>query len=394
MCMKRRFQMRKAHVIGFLVIVLLISLTGCGAVEDSPADLTISDVKEYIGVYETAEKDAAFEIYGVSDTGEIFFSANWYNGNGFGGTAKINDNVAEFNIPVDESSAKGSIKFENNTILLNLDAGEIYALESGEYSFTFFRDFYTDTTYTGSGAEGHELFERFLTEGLVSDYVDWEYRGWATGVFAKPSQEYSDVFDLYRVETDSGNLFYCITFTNDHRAHEVYRVCENGILEMVYVLEPDLAAGIPEIPFSNNMLDTDFEIIKIRESHSLSGPQNEWREMAESSLNLCNLESVNCYMNVYANPRELIGEINNTIVFYGIGADGSMRAKEYLPDEALKTEPAMYATSNENIVAYVWKLQNGYVAIEALYHAAYEWYDHFVFSVVNVKDLDYLSYIN
>ncbi|MBE6671874.1 MAG: hypothetical protein E7593_06695 [Ruminococcaceae bacterium] len=153
--------------------------------------------------------------------------------------------------------------------------------------------------------------------------------------------------------------------------------------------------SIPKIPTTNSKLDANFEILKIRTGYSLSGPSKIWRSNSESFLYLKNLEDVDCYMNT-SSKNELLGVKNNNIVFFGIyGYTSSTVVKDFLADNALTTEPAIYTIQeNSSLNSYVWQLNNGYMAIIVMPINNRNFYDQPVYSVVYVANLSYLSYIN
>lgn len=157
-------------------------------------------------------------------------------------------------------------------------------------------------------------------------------------------------------------------------------------------------AGIPKISASSTMLDADFETIKIRTGYDLSGPDDDWYTMAQSIFYLANMPDVDCYMNV-SSSDEVIGVKNGEIVFYGnTGLNVSPQVKDYLPDNALTTKPAIYTIRENSAVkggldSYVWKLKNGYMAIIVSPSTNVKFYNQYVFNIVYVADLSYLSYI-
>ena len=161
-----------------------------------------------------------------------------------------------------------------------------------------------------------------------------------------------------------------------------------------------LEANIPAISASSQILDADFEALKIRMGYDLSGPNDSWRSNSESIFYLTNISDVDCYMNI-SSKDELLGVKNGEIVFFGIYGltSSSARVMDLLPNDALTTEPAVYTirantASKAGLDSYVWKLNNGYMAAVVVPMGNMNFYDQLVYNVVYVTDLSYLSYLN
>lgn len=179
---------------------------------------------------------------------------------------------------------------------------------------------------------------------------------------------------------------------------------EQAIVKFEQIIEEEyfgsLETDIPEISTHNAILDADFEALKIKMGYDLSGPCDAWCSNAESIFYLTNLEDVNCYMNI-SSQSELIGEKNGEIVFYGIYglSSSSVRVKDLLPNNDLTTEPAIYTirantAAKAGLDSYVWKLSNGYMAVIVFpMDNIKEFYDQYIYNVVFITDLTYLSYI-
>lgn len=156
---------------------------------------------------------------------------------------------------------------------------------------------------------------------------------------------------------------------------------------------------IPEISNRSTALDANFESIKIQMGYSLSGPDEGFRSVAESNFYLTNIDDVDCYMNV-SSMNEMFGVKEGKIVFFGMYglSSSSTRVKDLVPEEAQFANPAVYTiradtSSKAGLDSYVWKLENGYMAVAIIPINNMNFYDQIVFSVVFVDELDYLSYI-
>ncbi len=150
---------------------------------------------------------------------------------------------------------------------------------------------------------------------------------------------------------------------------------------------------IPELSSTGTMLSSDFSAVRRRLGYDLMGPDANWSNYAEELLSLHNLDFTDCFINVSSN--ELYGFENGEIVFYGrYGTTSYALVKDFLPDEALMREPAVYSVNSGKLEAFVFKLQNGYEAVLGVPVMSTEWYDLPSYSVVLVKDLKYLSFID
>lgn len=165
----------------------------------------------------------------------------------------------------------------------------------------------------------------------------------------------------------------------------------NDVYDAPIVYQDAVDAGIPKISVNSRYLDTDFETLKIRNGYDLHGPG--WNSISESVFNLNNIEDVDCYMDISSHD-ELIGVKNGKIVFWGkYNLGNSTYVKDLLPDSALSIEPAVYSVSGNIPCVYVWKLNNGYMAVNVFLNNNFKFYDQGIYSVLYVTDLTYLSYI-
>lgn len=192
-------------------------------------------------------------------------------------------------------------------------------------------------------------------------------------------------------------LVGCSASNNEDDLHTYEQVESNQSVEEKQGDAFDME--IPEISNRSTALDANFESIKKQMGYSLSGPDEGFRSISESNFYLTNIDDVDCYMNV-SSMNEMLGVKEGKIVFFGMYglSSSSTRVKDLVPEEALSANPAVYTirantSSKAGLDSYVWKLENGYMAVTIVPINNMNFYEQLVFSVVFVDELDYLSYI-
>ncbi len=152
--------------------------------------------------------------------------------------------------------------------------------------------------------------------------------------------------------------------------------------------------SLPVLNELGELLEIDFEALKVRLGYSMNGPSDGWRSVSEGQFYLNNIETVECYMNTASSPKEMYGIKDGKILFSGVyGVSSYAFVKDFLSDEALGIKPASYEIDGGNFVAYIWKINNGYLSIVAMPLKNRNWQDHIAYSMVQVKDLELLSFI-
>lgn len=191
-----------------------------------------TQVQKYIGQYETSEKDACFTIYGVSDTDEVYFEADWYRLNGFGGVAKFDGEQAVFSVSVGTEDVVGSFTFDDNSIVLTITDIDLSYIEKGQYTYSPSGNIYKESTYCGMGELNHDAFTNFLSKENKDD-SNWEYCGTVGEIFIIPGEEYADIFDLYFITRNNAVTYYVVKPSIGHESYEIYKVGNAGELEKV-----------------------------------------------------------------------------------------------------------------------------------------------------------------
>lgn len=212
-----------------LILSLLLSaamiLCGCsGEAEVAPGaeELTDSEVtaeetaeetaqsqvvalqKSHIGTFQSADGETEITIYGVSDEGDIYFSASWYRLNSFEGMAKLSGERAAFSVDNGYDSAAGELTFSEGAVTLDLQEATFAYLELGEYACAYSGELYTGAPYCQTEGGEHEMLQRYLEEEYPGSETDWEYRGtiyWE-----------DELFDLYCVKADGRTRHLLVTY--------------------------------------------------------------------------------------------------------------------------------------------------------------------------------------
>ena len=124
---------------------------------------------------------------------------------------------------------------------------------------------------------------------------------------------------------------------------------------------------------------------------SLYGPEDSWRNVAQSSLYMHNIDSVDCY---YAyTESSIIGITDSQITFYAQYDLWQFYIKDLIPDEMLLVEPYK-AITEDGRDAYIWALNNGYCMIVAYSTDAASWHNQRIRCLIHAVSLEYFSPIS
>ena len=356
---------KKAVPIKIIVIVACVVIAIVGLIwafaskgsDDSPASNTGSNQSVNAGNNQSSEKSDTFNI------------------------SEFSEDVSGIWVLVEESNSLASVSFL--TITDNLE------MTGGVYPGAYGRTCELTEIHKNSNGSFSIVLHYPATE--ATDMDD-----------AMPELKEAVIFD----STDSFYETLEITY-DDGTVREYMFVAdefEQAITKFDQIINEKqknaLEANIPAISASSQILDADFEALKIRMGYDLSGPNDSWRSNSESIFYLTNISDVDCYMNI-SSKDELLGVKNGEIVFFGIYGltSSSARVMDLLPNDALTTEPAVYTirantASKAGLDSYVWKLNNGYMAAVVVPMGNMNFYDQLVYNVVYVTDLSYLSYLN
>jgi len=169
--------------------------------------------------------------------------------------------------------------------------------------------------------------------------------------------------------------------------------------EAIEVFEKN-SSVIPELDSTSKFLDMNFSTYKMNMGYSLNGPSDSWENNARKLFYLVGIDEVDCYFDTDT-MADLIGVQDNNVVFYGSYglSQYSFVVKDFLSNDSLEVKPAVYTIRPETIAmagidAYVWKIQNGYVAIIVTPMSQLDFYDQTVSSILYINDIKYLSYID
>lgn len=151
-------------------------------------------------------------------------------------------------------------------------------------------------------------------------------------------------------------------------------------------------ARIPILNIRAEELDRDLEALKIRTERMTNLSMVPWfLQNLDGVISYC--FSTGLYTTLY------FGEKDGKIVYSNSYKDTRRynSIKNFLPDNALTTPPAVYVVDPEPgskfpLPAYVWKIDNGYMII-ITFDGGGEFYDNKIGSVYYVTDLKYLSFI-
>ncbi len=236
----------KKLVLGLLLAAML--LCGCspeaevapGAEEITGSEVTAEETagetagkpgsalqESHIGVFQSADGETDITIYGVSDEGDIYFSASWYRLNGFEGTAKLSGESAVFSVDNGYDSAAGELIFSEGAVTLDLQEVTFAYLEPGEYACTYAEELYTGEPYCQTEGGEYDIIRRYLEEEYPGSEADWEYRG---TIYRE-----DELFDLYCVKADGETRHILVTYarTEGNESIELSELMPGG--EISYI---------------------------------------------------------------------------------------------------------------------------------------------------------------
>ena len=156
----------------------------------------------------------------------------------------------------------------------------------------------------------------------------------------------------------------------------------------------DKDEGIPKLSTECKWVDKKFETVKMRQGYF--HPVKFENSSAQFLFPIKNQTIDMIYTKSY---KEHFAEQNGKVIFYGRAYfDGIVQVKHLLPDRALESDIKAFQMKNRSFsVSYVWKLDNGYLVINAI--PAFDgtrtlaWYNAHVQSFCEVKDINMLSFI-
>lgn len=382
--MKRLF----AYMLAFAIIV---GLVGCG---------NMTNFSVLPGFYSNSNDYNSFIIYS-NNNGEILFQAS-LEYDGFGGVATVRGDRAEFSISGNALGGTGKTEYVTGWITgdgtsINLHIEDTSLEVNEEYKFTDWYEYQNNDDF---------MYANAISEYLATvDYINYQFVGTASsgnimGALELPNDTNWREFSIYKVEQVDAHHYYAITYTDIDKC-SVYEISGDGphgiLLEIYSGVDgsnlPD-TSHIPKLSSGSKYLDADFAALKIRMGYDLNGPNAGWQGNASNLLYLKNLNTVDCYMNISSDLPELIGADNDGVVFFGVyGTTAYAYVKDFLSDEELMIEPAVYPVDGGKMDAFVWKLENGYFVIIAT-TINVNWYDRPAFGVAHVRDASYLSFID
>lgn len=285
-----------------------------------------TQVQKYIGQYETSEKDACFTIYGVSNTDEVYFEADWYRLNGFGGVAKFDGEQAVFSVSVGTEDVVGSFTFDDNSIVLTITDIDLSYIEKGQYTYSPSGNIYKERTYCGMGELNHDAFTNFLSKENKDD-SNWEYCGTVGEIFIIPGEEYADIFDLYFITQNNAVTYYVVKPSIDLESYEIYKVGNAGELEKVSYpsnSNPEnnesSSTGNNTTSNSNNSQTESNWDFRVDEGMSKSQVDGLWGSPIQITRYQDGSGYSCYYYDMYGNHRMVIYD-NNFIVIFVLGDD-------------------------------------------------------------------------
>lgn len=152
---------------------------------------------------------------------------------------------------------------------------------------------------------------------------------------------------------------------------------------------------IPDVPGSITIFNTDLDAYKIRNSRTLFGPEENATLVAKTNYYLSNVDDLVFYTKT-GHHYGVLGTKDNKIYINAHVVRGSQPVKNFLPNSALSIYPKRYKLlkDHDDIEAFVWEFDNGYLALYVMTIPNWEFYNQIVMQAVYARNKKYLPLSN